>query len=49
MDFLGRSVIVVGFNFKMDECGLFKNMVLEFFKLYLLFKFEERGYVIMFK
>lgn len=44
VDFSGRSVIVVGPNLKMDECGLPKNMALELFKPHLLSKLEERGY-----
>ncbi|PAF45722.1 DNA-directed RNA polymerase subunit beta [Helicobacter sp. 11S02629-2] len=45
VDFSGRSVIVVGPNLRMDECGLPKNMALELFKPHLLAKLEEKGYV----
>ncbi|PAF46796.1 DNA-directed RNA polymerase subunit beta/beta' [Helicobacter sp. 12S02634-8] len=44
VDFSGRSVIVVGPNLRMDECGLPKNMALELFKPHLLAKLEEKGY-----
>ncbi|PAF52822.1 DNA-directed RNA polymerase subunit beta/beta' [Helicobacter sp. 13S00477-4] len=44
VDFSGRSVIVVGPNLHMDECGLPKNMALELFKPHLLAKLEEKGY-----
>ena len=44
VDFSGRSVIVVGPNLKMDECGLPKNMALELFKPHLFAKLEEKGY-----
>ncbi len=44
VDFSGRSVIVVGPNLKMDQCGLPKNMALELFKPHLLAKLEEKGY-----
>ncbi len=44
VDFSGRSVIVVGPNLKMDECGLPKKMALELFKPHLMAKLEEKGY-----
>lgn len=44
VDFSGRSVIVVGPNLKMDQCGLPKNMALELFKPHLFAKLEEKGY-----
>ena len=44
VDFSGRSVIVVGPNLKMDQCGLPKSMALELFKPHLLAKLEEKGY-----
>ncbi|WP_104685485.1 DNA-directed RNA polymerase subunit beta/beta' [Helicobacter bizzozeronii] len=44
VDFSGRSVIVVGPNLRMDECGLPKNMALELFKPHLLSKLEEKGF-----
>jgi len=44
VDFSGRSVIVVGPNLKMDQCGLPKKMALELFKPHLIAKLEEKGY-----
>ncbi|WP_053945338.1 DNA-directed RNA polymerase subunit beta/beta' [Helicobacter ailurogastricus] len=44
VDFSGRSVIVVGPNLNMDQCGLPKNMALELFKPHLLSKLEEKGF-----
>ncbi len=44
VDFSGRSVIVVGPNLKMDQCGLPKKMALELFKPHLLARLEEKGY-----
>ncbi|WP_104686651.1 DNA-directed RNA polymerase subunit beta/beta' [Helicobacter felis] len=44
VDFSGRSVIVVGPNLQMDQCGLPKNMALELFKPHLLSKLEEKGF-----
>ncbi len=36
VDFSGRSVIVVGPNLKLDECGIPKLMALELFKPFAL-------------
>ena len=44
VDFSGRSVIVVGPNLRMDQCGLPKEMALELFKPHLMAKLEEKGY-----
>jgi DNA-directed RNA polymerase subunit beta' len=44
VDFSGRSVIVVGPNLQMDQCGLPKGMALELFKPHLLAKLEDKGY-----
>jgi DNA-directed RNA polymerase beta' subunit len=44
VDFSGRSVIVVGPDLKMDQCGIPKTMALELFKPHLLAKLEEKGY-----
>ncbi len=44
VDFSGRSVIVVGPNLKMDQCGLPKLMALELFKPHLIARLEEKGY-----
>jgi DNA-directed RNA polymerase subunit beta' len=42
--FSGRSVIVVGPNLRMDQCGLPKKMALELFKPHLIAKLEDKGY-----
>lgn len=44
VDFSGRSVIVVGPNLRMDQCGLPRSMAIELFKPHLLAKLEEKGY-----
>ncbi len=44
VDFSGRSVIVVGPELRMDQCGLPKQMAIELFKPHLLAKLEEKGY-----
>ncbi len=44
VDFSGRSVIVVGPDLQMDQCGLPKGMALELFKPHLLAKLEDKGY-----
>ncbi|MEE9441258.1 MAG: DNA-directed RNA polymerase subunit beta' [candidate division Zixibacteria bacterium] len=45
VDYSGRSVIVVGPDLKLYECGLPKNMALELFKPFIIMKLEEKGYV----
>ena len=45
VDYSGRSVIVVGPELKLYECGLPKNMALELFKPFIIMKLEEKGYV----
>ena len=45
VDYSGRSVIVVGPELKLHQCGLPKHMALEMFKPFLFNKLEERGYV----
>lgn len=44
VDFSGRSVIVIGPNLKMDQCGLPKTMALELFKPHLIARLQEKGY-----
>jgi len=44
VDFSGRSVIVVGPNLRIDQCGLPKIMAIELFKPHLMAKLEEKGY-----
>ena len=43
VDYSGRSVIVVGPELKLHQCGLPKKMALELFKPFILRKLEERG------
>jgi DNA-directed RNA polymerase subunit beta' len=44
VDFSGRSVIVVGPQLRMDQCGIPKIMAIELFKPHLMAKLEEKGY-----
>src|SRR6202045_4150446 len=44
-DYSGRSVIVVGPQLKLHQCGLPKKMALELFKPFIYNKLEERGHV----
>ncbi len=43
VDYSARSVIVVGPELKLDECGLPKNMALELFRHFVINKLIERG------
>ena len=45
VDYSGRSVIVVGPELKMGECGLPKLMAAELYKPFIIRKLIERGYV----
>ena len=45
IDYSGRSVIVVGPELKLHECGLPKEMALELFKPFVIRKLVERGLV----
>ncbi|MBM4386874.1 MAG: DNA-directed RNA polymerase subunit beta', partial [Deltaproteobacteria bacterium] len=44
VDYSGRSVIVVGPDLKLHQCGLPKKMALELFKPFIFNKLEEKGY-----
>jgi DNA-directed RNA polymerase subunit beta' len=44
VDYSGRSVIVVGPELKLHQCGLPKKMALELFKPFIYNKLEERGH-----
>jgi len=44
VDYSGRSVIVVGPELKLHQCGLPKKMALELFKPFIYNKLEGRGY-----
>lgn len=43
VDYSGRSVIVVGPNLRMHQCGLPKEMALELFKPFVMKELVERG------
>jgi len=45
VDYSGRSVIVVGPELKLYECGLPKQMALELFEPFIIKKLRERGFV----
>ncbi len=45
VDYSGRSVIVVGPELKIYECGLPKDMAVELFKPFIIRKLIERGHV----
>ena len=45
VDYSGRSVIVVGPELKMNECGLPKQMALELFEPFIIKKLREKGFV----
>ncbi len=45
VDYSGRSVIVVGPDLRLHQCGLPKKMALELFKPFVYSKLEEQGYV----
>ncbi len=45
VDYSGRSVIVVGPDLKMDQCGLPKQMALELFEPFIIKKLREKGFV----
>ena len=45
VDYSGRSVIVVGPELKLYQCGLPKTMALELFKPFIIRRLEEEGYV----
>lgn len=45
VDYSGRSVIVVGPELRLHQCGLPKKMALELFKPFIYSKLEERGFV----
>ncbi|MBI1976349.1 MAG: DNA-directed RNA polymerase subunit beta', partial [Candidatus Omnitrophica bacterium] len=45
VDYSGRSVVVIGPELKLWECGLPKQMALELFEPFIIRKLKERGYV----
>ncbi len=44
MDYSGRSVIVVGPELKLNQCGLPKKMALELFKPFIYHRLEQTGH-----
>jgi DNA-directed RNA polymerase subunit beta' len=44
VDYSGRSVIVVGSELKLHQCGLPKKMALELFKPFIYHRLEQRGH-----
>ncbi|MCL5045187.1 MAG: DNA-directed RNA polymerase subunit beta' [Deltaproteobacteria bacterium] len=45
VDYSGRSVVVVGPELRLHQCGLPKRIAIELFKPFIYNKLEERGYV----
>ncbi|MFH1625436.1 MAG: DNA-directed RNA polymerase subunit beta', partial [Pseudomonadota bacterium] len=45
VDYSGRSVIVIGPELRLHQCGLPKKMALELFKPFVYNKLEDKGYV----
>jgi len=45
VDYSGRSVITVGPNLRLHQCGLPKKMALELFKPFVYNRLQEKGYV----
>ncbi len=45
VDYSGRSVIVIGPELKLHQCGLPKKMALELFEPFIIKKLRERGHV----
>ncbi|MCH7505154.1 DNA-directed RNA polymerase subunit beta' [PVC group bacterium] len=45
VDYSGRSVIVVGPELKMHQCGLPKKMALELFEPFIIKRLKDKGYV----
>ncbi len=45
VDYSGRSVIVIGPNLRLHQCGLPKKMALELFKPFVFYRLEQKGLV----
>lgn len=43
VDYSGRTVIVIGPNLRLHQCGLPKKMALELFKPFVFYRLEEKG------
>ncbi|QEK38371.1 DNA-directed RNA polymerase subunit beta' [Candidatus Cytomitobacter primus] len=49
VDYSGRSVIVVGPELRLDQCGVPKDMALELFKPFVIARLELRGFAPTYK
>ncbi|MDY6904187.1 MAG: DNA-directed RNA polymerase subunit beta' [Thermodesulfobacteriota bacterium] len=45
VDYSGRTVITIGPNLRLHQCGLPKQMALELFKPFIYYRLEQKGYV----
>jgi len=45
VDYSGRSVVVIGPELKLNQCGLPKKMALELFEPFIIKKLKEKGFV----
>ena len=45
VDYSGRTVITVGPNLRLHQCGLPKKMALELFKPFVYYRLEQKGFV----
>ncbi|OED34172.1 DNA-directed RNA polymerase subunit beta' [PVC group bacterium (ex Bugula neritina AB1)] len=45
VDYSGRSVVVVGPELKLDQCGVPKKMALELFEPFIIRRLREKGFV----
>ncbi len=45
VDYSGRTVITVGPNLRLHQCGLPKKMALELFKPFVYYRLEQKGHV----
>ncbi len=45
VDYSGRTVIIVGPNLRLHQCGLPKKMALELFKPFIYYRLEQKGLV----
>ncbi len=45
VDYSGRTVITIGPNLRLHQCGLPKKMALELFKPFVYYRLEQKGFV----
>ncbi len=45
VDYSGRTVITIGPNLRLHQCGIPKQMALELFKPFIYYRLEQKGYV----